>query len=221
MSGLTESVYGVLFRTEEFLTVADIKGRVPEHVRKSVDALVSQKFKAGVLVRNGDALRYAYQLADEVRAKFDRDGVSLNTSDSDRERKRHRFFGTPERADRLVVAAISGTDGLTAEEVASRCVEIPRHQVISSLNELCAIGGLRTEKLHGVSYYTIPDSTEPEPEPLAKVFKPSSVRKRVDELQAELSALLLKQAGAHASPTVLHHIAAANHHLHQLHAFID
>jgi hypothetical protein len=221
MTGLTESVYCVLFRAEGFLTAAEIRGRVPEPVRKSVDALLSQKFKAGVLVRHGAGSRWAYQLTDEVRAKFERDGVSLKTSDSDKEIKVRRFLGTPERAERLVLAAISGTDGLTADEVAARCVEIPRHQVISSLNELCVIGALRTETLHGVRYYTMPDPTEPEPEPLAKLIKPSSVRQRFDELQAELSAQLLKQTSDHANPAVLHHIAAAIYHLHQLREVID
>lgn len=97
------------------------------------------------------------------------------------------------------------------------------HDVVGAMTDAIAAGWMVTRREGDHLFYVLSDDVEPEPhapDPLALAFVPKSTRQRVDELQAELSALLQQQVGDHASPTVLHHIAAANYHLHQLHPFL-
>ena len=217
MSGLTESVYTVLFHATDHLTVAAIKERVPASVRKSVDALVSDKFKSGVLVRSGAPKNFVYQLSEDVRQHFTENGVSLNDG-------RSRKQPSPERADRLVVSAITGTDGLTLNEVEERCDTLLRHQVVSSVNELVAMGILKSEKLHGTIYYTIADQKAAAPDAVAIALQRGPLKPglpmRIDEIELELAELQAQLVKDKAGSTAIYHASAARQSLHVLKAYV-
>jgi hypothetical protein len=126
----------------------------------------------------------------------------------------------------LGVLLRSELDPLTRNEIIERMPKgYAPHQIVSAMADAITAGWLRTKREgERLCYELIDEAPEPtptKPDPLAAAFVPRSTRTRVAELQAELSALLQQQVGDHASPTVLHHIAAAGHHLHQLRSFID
>lgn len=180
--------------------------------RKTACAILSQKTKAGHLARTGSWRDYSYALPSQAKAESNAPAAASGPV-------RDRM--TPEQVCAAVLDLVRNTDGLTMQEIADRCDGCTAKDVKAAIAELLFGEVLRTETLHGATYYIHSGAELPGPDPLAEAFVPKSTRQRVDELQAELSALLLQQASDHASPTVLHHIAAANHHLHQLHAFID
>jgi hypothetical protein len=180
--------------------------------RNTASAILSQKTTAGHLIRTGKPRDYSYALAHPAPASHAPPAAVGQPA---------RGRMTPEQVSAAVLDLVRNTDGLTLQEITDRCDRCTAKDVKAAITELLFDMVLRTETLHGATYYVHSGAELPGPDPLAAAFVPKSTRQRVDELQAELSALLQQQAGDHASPTVLHHIAAANHHLHQLHAFID
>jgi hypothetical protein len=128
--------------------------------------------------------------------------------------------------DALGVLLRSELDPMTRNEIIDRMPKgYAPHQIVSAMNDAINAGWLcvhrEGERLCYVIVEDAPEPAQTKPDPLAAAFVPKSTRTLVLELQAELSALLQQQVGDHASPTVLHHIAAAGHHLHQLRSFID
>jgi len=180
--------------------------------RDTAFKVLYKKTQAGHLIRTGSRFNYSYALPSQVKAESNAPAAAAGPV-------RDRM--TPEQVCAAVLDLVRNTDGLTMQEISDRCDGCTAKDVKAAIAELLFGEVLRTETLHGATYYIHSGAELPGPDPLAAAFVPKSTRQRVDELQAELSALLLQQAGEHASPTVLHHIAAANHHLHQLHAFID
>jgi hypothetical protein len=217
MSGLTQRVYSVLFRASDFLTAAQVKEGVPKSMHRSVDALLSQKFTAGKLVRRGTHNHYQYQLSDELRQEFQDHGVSLDVANST---PKHP---TPQ-ADRIVVDTIKGTDGLTLEEIVERCEKITRYQVVSTLNELVALNIVKREKLHGSAYYSMQDASAPAVDSvstaLSKVVPKPGLPVRVQEIELQIAELQGQLIKANAGASALYHASAARQSLHELKAFV-
>lgn len=180
--------------------------------RTTASQILWQKTRAGHLIRTGCSHNYSYALRSQAEGES---RAPAAAADQTRDRM------TPEQVCAAVLDLVRNTDGLTMQEISDRCDGCTAKDIKAAIAELLFGEVLRTETLHGATYYIHSGAELPGPDPLAAAFVPKSTRQRVDELQAELNALLLQQASDHASPTVLHHIAAANHHLHQLRAFID
>lgn len=192
---MTEILMGKL--TSELQTFDQIAGGMTESERANASTTLSNLAKKGRIRREGVPRFYRYSLAAQQSRL------------------------TPEEACALVLEQVRGTDGLTLEEITARCESVNPKDIKAAIGELLFGALIKTEELHGATYYTHSGADLPPPDPLAAAFVPRSTRTRVAELQAELSALLEQQVGDRASPTVLHHIAAAGHHLHQLSSFID
>jgi hypothetical protein len=195
--------------TSELQTFDQLAGGMTSSERDNASTTLSNLAKKGQIRREGLPRYYRYALA----APRESGAMPLNPA------------GGP-CIDALSILLRSELEPLTRDEIIGRMPKgYAPHQIVSAMTDAINAGWLRAQRHEDrLCYVLIDDAPEPaptKPDPLAAAFVPKTTHTRVAELQAELSALLLQQVGDHASPTVLHHIAAAGHHLHQLRSFID
>ncbi len=119
-------------------------------------------------------------------------------------------------------AALESNGVMTRDALIEHCAPtfLPT-QVISEMSDAIADGWLRSNTHEGVVSFEL-CSVVPQipPDPLAEAFVPFTPIQRLDQAQADISALLEQLLGDRAGPTAIHHLAAANYHLHQLRVFI-
>ena len=196
-TGLTQAVMAQIKATPR--KQEDIIGALPKAFKKLAGQILYQKAKAGVIVRSGMPRNFYYSL------KAPANGQSVNVRCADALR---------------CVLEINGP--LTRTGVIG---EMPPGfgpaQIVAAMSDAIAEGWLRSTKINEeVCFELRGDAPEVTADPLAAAFVPFTPQQRVDQIHADLGALLEQMLGDKASPTVIHHIAAANHHLHQLHAYL-
>lgn len=205
---MSEILLGKL--TSELQTFDQIAGGMTSSERANASTTLSNLAKQGRIRREGMPRDYRYALAPAG-------GMTCPQNPA-----------TGPCIDALSKLLRSELDPMTRDEIIDRMPKgYAPHQVVSAMNDAINVGWLRVKRIDDrLCYVLVDDAPEApaaptKPDPLAAAFVPRSTRTRVVELQAELSALLEQQVGDRASPTVLHHIAAAGHHLHLLRSFID
>lgn len=198
-TGLTEAVMAQISETSK--TRREIAAGVPAQHQSAVSTILGQKVKAGVVVRTGEYPRFRYALTKKA---------------TERVRQPAGACGEALRA------VLQANGPLTRVGILG---EMPSTfgpaQIVGSMTDGIAEGWLRSIKVDGdVCFELCADAPQIQPDPLAAAFVPFTPKQRVDQIHADLGALLKQMLGDQASPTVIHHIAAANHHLHQLHAYL-
>ena len=198
-TGLTEAVMAQLSTTPK--TTKEIAGCVPMQYRDGVSAILSQKVKTGALIRTGLSRNFRYALAHAAPCAVPQPTVTCRDA---------------------MRAALEAKGPLTRTGLIG---EMPSTfgpaQIVATMTDAIAEGWLRSTTIDSdVCFELCGDTPQILPDALAAAFVPFTPQQRVDQIHADLGALLEQMLGDKASPTVIHHIAAANHHLHQLHAYL-
>lgn len=206
MTGLTQRLMERL--TTEPQSFKQMTDGFTQAERKSAYALLRQKANAGHIEITGQSRAYRYALPRKLKPT----SIPENPASG-------------RCIDALAAVMRSQMEPMTRADIIEAMPKgYAPHDVVSAMSDAVVAGWLVSTHVGGATAYRLSEDIEPgahAADPLAVAYAAITPRQRVDQVQVDLRALLEQQMSERASPTVLHHIAAANHHMHQLHAFLD